>query len=55
MSREDRQSLLHEGVSTTTTLSAYVEVRRMSLRWMDVPCNEAAREILFSGFSEAGR
>lgn len=26
MSREERQSLLHEGVSTTTTLSAYVEI-----------------------------
>lgn len=26
MSREDRQALLHEGMSTTTTLSAYVEV-----------------------------
>jgi structural maintenance of chromosome 3 (chondroitin sulfate proteoglycan 6) len=26
MSREDRQSLLHEGMSTSTTLSAYVEV-----------------------------
>ncbi|TFK38980.1 structural maintenance of chromosome protein 3 [Crucibulum laeve] len=26
MSREDRQALLHEGVSTTTTLSAYVEI-----------------------------
>ncbi|KAI0289328.1 RecF/RecN/SMC [Multifurca ochricompacta] len=26
MSREERQALLHEGVSTTTTLSAYVEI-----------------------------
>lgn len=26
MSREERQSLLHEGVSVTTTLSAYVEI-----------------------------
>ncbi|KAK7466460.1 Structural maintenance of chromosomes protein 3 [Stygiomarasmius scandens] len=26
MSQEERQSLLHEGVSTTTTLSAYVEI-----------------------------
>ncbi|KZT22156.1 RecF/RecN/SMC protein [Neolentinus lepideus HHB14362 ss-1] len=26
MSREERQSLLHEGISTTTTLSAYVEI-----------------------------
>lgn len=26
MSREDRQSLLHEGLSTSTTLSAYVEI-----------------------------
>ncbi|KAL1743691.1 RecF/RecN/SMC [Schizophyllum fasciatum] len=26
MGREERQSLLHEGVSTTTTLSAYVEI-----------------------------
>ena len=26
MSREDRQRLLHEGTSTTTTLSAYVEI-----------------------------
>ncbi|CAL1707049.1 unnamed protein product [Somion occarium] len=26
MSREERQSLLHEGVSTSTTLSAYVEI-----------------------------
>lgn len=26
MSREERQSLLHEGVSVTTTLSAFVEI-----------------------------
>ncbi|KAH9957888.1 structural maintenance of chromosome protein 3 [Russula dissimulans] len=26
MSREERQALLHEGISTTTTLSAYVEI-----------------------------
>ena len=26
MSREERGSLLHEGVSVTTTLSAYVEI-----------------------------
>jgi structural maintenance of chromosome 3 (chondroitin sulfate proteoglycan 6) len=26
MSREERQSLLHEGISVTTTLSAYVEI-----------------------------
>jgi structural maintenance of chromosome 3 (chondroitin sulfate proteoglycan 6) len=25
-SREERQGLLHEGLSTTTTLSAYVEI-----------------------------
>ena len=26
MTREERQRLLHEGTSTTTTLSAYVEI-----------------------------
>jgi hypothetical protein len=26
MSREERQSLLHEGISASTTLSAYVEI-----------------------------
>jgi structural maintenance of chromosome 3 (chondroitin sulfate proteoglycan 6) len=26
MSREDRQQLLHEGTSTSTTLSAFVEI-----------------------------
>lgn len=26
LSREERQRLLHEGTSTTTTLSAYVEI-----------------------------
>jgi structural maintenance of chromosome 3 (chondroitin sulfate proteoglycan 6) len=26
MSREERQRLLHDGTSTTTTMSAYVEI-----------------------------
>ena len=33
MSREERQRLLHEGTSTTTTLSAFVEIIFDSAYW----------------------
>lgn len=33
MSREERQALLHEGVSTTTTLSAYGAFKSVSIAY----------------------
>lgn len=36
MSREERQALLHEGVSTTTTLSAYGAVKSALSRSLKV-------------------